>query len=230
MTAPAPWDDCIAVSDRPELPGGRPIRVAEILATGTSGGAQEHLYSLLSGLDRDRYAPEVIALSDGAAARRIRRLGVPVTVIDIADDTEAVRELTEHLAANPPDVVHNHMYRAEIIGTRAALALSEQGHPRPYVVSTVHSSRIRSDVDRDLLRALTKHMDRLVAVSQAIVAKLRREGRDVIPVDLVYNGVDLHRYDEQEACCTLPEEYGFAPGSPIVGVVGRLEPEKGHDT
>jgi glycosyltransferase involved in cell wall biosynthesis len=79
-------------------------------------------------------------------------------------------------------------------------------------------------------------MDRLIAVSSAIVRKLEAEGRAPLDgrtspqVELIYNGVDLSRYDEQEACCTLPEEYGFPPETPLVGVVARLEPEKGHRT
>ena len=54
--------------------------------------------------------------------------------------------LVAHLRDRQPQVIHNHMYRAEVVGTRAALALSEAGLPRPYVIGTVHSSRIRSDV------------------------------------------------------------------------------------
>jgi glycosyltransferase involved in cell wall biosynthesis len=42
--------------------------------------------------------------------------------------------------------------------------------------------------------------------------------------------VDLQRYDHQQPCCTLPEEYGMEPGSKLVGVVARMEPEKGHPT
>ena len=42
--------------------------------------------------------------------------------------------------------------------------------------------------------------------------------------------MDLSRYDQLEACCTLPEEYGLPIGSPLVGIVARLEPEKGHAT
>src|SRR4029077_18064301 len=34
----------------------------------------------------------------------------------------------------------------------------------------------------------------------------------------------------QEACCTLHGEYGIPDGAPIVGVVARLEPAKGHPT
>jgi glycosyltransferase involved in cell wall biosynthesis len=122
------------------------------------------------------------------------------------------------------------MYRAEAVGTRAAIALGEVGHRRPYVVSTVHSSRVRSAEDRELVRRLTPEMDRLIAVSKAIERKIVEEGRDTIPVSLVYNGVDLERYDHQEPCCTLRDEYGMEPGAQIVGVVARLEPEKGHPT
>jgi glycosyltransferase involved in cell wall biosynthesis len=98
------------------------------------------------------------------------------------------------------------------------------------VVGTVHSSRFRADQDRELLRGLTPHMDRLIAVSEAIVTKLHAEQRDSVAIDLIYNGVDLERYDHQEPCCTLREEYGFPDGTPIAGVVARLEPEKGHPT
>jgi glycosyltransferase involved in cell wall biosynthesis len=81
-----------------------------------------------------------------------------------------------------------------------------------------------------VLRELTPSMDRLIAVSRAIVAKIADERGGLAPVDLVYNGVDLERYDHQEPCCTLHEEYGMEPGAEIVGVIARLEPEKGHPT
>jgi glycosyltransferase involved in cell wall biosynthesis len=73
-------------------------------------------------------------------------------------------------------------------------------------------------------------MDQLIAVSKSIERKIADEHRDGAPVRLIYNGVDLDRYDHQEPCCTLRDEYGMEPGSQIVGVVARLEPEKGHLT
>jgi glycosyltransferase involved in cell wall biosynthesis len=207
------------------------IRVVQVLATGSNGGAQEHLYSLVTRMDHSRFETSVVALSPGSAVRKLQRAGIPVLVIDEPDDAIAVGALAAHLAAVRPDVIHNHMYRAELVGTRAAIALGEIGLRRPYVVSTVHSSRVRSAEDREQLRRLTPEMDRLIAVSRSIVAKLTHEGRaDGPPIDLIYNGVDLQRYDHQEPCCTLRDEYGMEPGSQIVGVVARLEPEKGHPT
>ena len=206
------------------------IRVVEVLATGSNGGAQEHLYGLLRRIDPKCYDVSVVALSGGSGARKIARLGFPTLILDEPDDDTAVDVLVDHLARRDVDVVHNHMYRAEIVGTRAALKLAQSGRQRPYIVSTVHSSRIRSTEDREFLRALTPSMDRLIAVSRAIVRKIADERGGLAPVSLIYNGVDLERYDHQEPCCTLREEYGMLEGSQIVGVVARLEAEKGHPT
>jgi glycosyltransferase involved in cell wall biosynthesis len=230
MSAPVPFDPCLETVPRPVLAGGRRIRVVEVLATGSNGGAQEHLYSLVTRIDRARYDVSVVALSAGSSVRKLQRAGVAVLVIEDPDDTIAVGALAAHLAEARADVVHAHMYRAETVATRAVIALGEAGQRRPYLVATIHSSRVRSVDDQKHLRELTPHMDRLIAVSQAIQRKLVEEARTTVPVSLIYNGVDLERYDNQEACCTLPEEYGMEPGSQIVGVVARLEPEKGHPT
>ena len=236
-TAPAPdvvrrgvVIPCFTPGQRSQLPGQGRVRVVEVLATGSNGGAQESVISLLSRVDRTRYDVCVVSLSSGSSVRRLQRAGIPTMVIDETDDAIAVGALTAHLARIQPEVIHNHMYRAEVVGTKAALALQAAGLPRPYVVSTVHSSRVRSAADRAELRRLTPSMDRLIAVSKAIVRKIDDEGRTGAPVELIYNGVDLDRYDHQEPCCTLREEYGMEAGSQIVGVVARLEPEKGHPT
>jgi glycosyltransferase involved in cell wall biosynthesis len=223
-------DPCFEPIARLPLPGGRRrIRVVELLATGTNGGAQEHVYNLLSRIDRTRYDVSLVALSNGSAVRRLEKTGVPVCVIEELDDAIAIEQLAEHLRLVDADVVHGHMYRAEVIGTQAAWRLAERGH-RPYVVNTVHSSRVRPAADRALIRRLTPKMDHLIAVSRAIVRKIEDEGRVGAPVSLIYNGVDLQRYDNQEACCTLHLEYRIPQDAPIVGVVARLEPEKGHPT
>jgi glycosyltransferase involved in cell wall biosynthesis len=230
MTPLAPADPCYQPVVRGPVPGGGRIRVVEVLATGTSGGAQEHVYNLLTRIDHGRYDVSVVSLSPGSAVRKLERAGIRVAVFDEPDDAVAVGMLAAHLLTVCPDVVHNHMYRAEVVGTKAALALERLGLRRPYVVSTVHSSRVRPLADREELRRLTPHMDRLVAVSRAIIAKIAEERGDAVPVELIYNGVDLSRYDHQGPCCSLRAEYGLPADAQLVGVVARLEPEKGHAT
>lgn len=224
-------DPCFQPVIRLPLPGNRKrIRVVELLATGTSGGAQEHVFNLVTRLDRQRYDVSVLSLSNGPAVRRLERTGIDVCVLDEMDDKAAIEAVAAHLVAVKADVVHNHMYRAEVVGTQAAWRLAALGKRRPLVVGTVHSSRVRSDADRDLIRRLTPEMDHLIAVSRAIEHKIEDEGRDGAPVSLIYNGVDLTRYSEPDICGTLHDEFPISPESPIVGVVARLEPEKGHAT
>ena len=229
--ADLPDDPCYRPVARLPLPTDRErIRVVELLATGMNGGAQEHVFNLVSRIDRSRYDVSVCSLTGGSAIRRFEKAGLPVCVIEAADDADAVESVAAHLAAIDADVVHNHMYHAEVIGTQAALRIAETGRPRPFVVGTVHSSRIRSDEDMALLRQLTPRMDHLIAVSTSIVRKIDDEGRHGAPVSLIYNGIDLARYDQMVPCCTLREEYGLPPEGPLVGVVARLEQEKGHPT
>ena len=230
MGSPHPSEPCFDDRDRPRLAGGRRIRIVEVMATGSNGGAQEHVYGLLRRLDRSRYDASLVSLSPGSAVRAIERLGVPVLVLDEPDDATAIGALATHLADVGAEIVHNHMYRAELVGTRSAIALGEAGHRRPWVIGTVHSSRIRSTEDRAVLARLTHSMDHLVAVSRSIVHKVETERPSLTPVSLIHNGVDMDRYNHQDACCTLREDYGMPPDAQIVGVVARLEPEKGHPT
>jgi glycosyltransferase involved in cell wall biosynthesis len=64
--------------------------------------------------------------------------------------------------------------------------------------------------------------DRVVAVSQAVRADLIRQGVDDRKIALIYNGIDLSKFQAPPT--------GTPPGSqePVIGLVGRLEPEKGH--
>jgi glycosyltransferase involved in cell wall biosynthesis len=222
-------EPCIEQRDRKPIDGGR-VRVVEVMATGTNGGAQEHVYSLVSRLNQECYDVRVVSLSHGSSVRRLQKAGIDVTVIDEPDDGRTVRALAELLAPFQPEIVHNHMYRAEIIGTKASLVLGEKGCKRPAIISTVHSSRIRCVDDRKALNSLTPLMDRLIVVSKAIEQKIREEGRRGVPVSLIYNGVDLQRYSHQQPCCTLHDDYSIPEDVPIVGVVARLEAEKGHRT
>jgi glycosyltransferase involved in cell wall biosynthesis len=198
-------------------------RLLQLLATGGSGGAQESYTGLLLRLDRARYEVRALSLSSGSAVQRLRRLGLEVEVLDEPDDEAAVRELAAWLRREEIDLVHAHMYRAEVVGTRAALAAGT-----PVVMATVHSSRVRSAEDVATLAGLTPAMDRLIVPSESILAKVRAEGRGGAAFSIIPNGVDLSRFAVPAPPCTLRDDYAIPCEDALIGVVARLEPEKGH--
>jgi glycosyltransferase involved in cell wall biosynthesis len=173
-------------------------------------------------LDRTRYELRALSLSAGSAVQRLRALGVGVEVIDEADDAVALRELAAWLRREEIDLVHAHMFRAEVLGTRAAVAAGV-----PVIMATVHSSRVRSPEDVAVLAELTPAMDRLIVPSAAIARKVAAEGRGDAPFAVIPNGVDLSRF-ATPARCAFRREFGVPPAVPLLGVVARLEPEKGH--
>ena len=197
-------------------------RILQLLATGGSGGAQESYTGLLLRLDRSKYEVRALSLSEGSAVQRLRRLGVSVDVLDEADDEAAVRSLAGWLRREEIDLMHAHMFRAEVVGTRAAVAAGV-----PVIMATVHSSRVRPVEDVELLASLTPSMDRLIVPSDAIEHKVRHEGRSarfaVIP-----NGVDLSRFATPPPRCGIRSELGIPADALLMGVVARLEAEKGH--
>jgi hypothetical protein len=105
-------DPCRDLPNLLPLPDGERIRVVQLVATGTNGGAQEHVHTLLSRMDRARHDVRVISLSDGSAVRRWRSLDVCVEVVEATDDDSAAAAVADLLTAWRTQVMHGHMYRA----------------------------------------------------------------------------------------------------------------------
>ncbi|MDH7479377.1 MAG: glycosyltransferase, partial [Syntrophomonadaceae bacterium] len=68
---------------------------------------------------------------------------------------------------------------------------------------------------------------RVIAVSEAVREALVAEGIPRGRISLIYNGIDVEQFRRQAAQSDCRSRLA-APGQKVVGVVGRLEPEKGH--
>jgi len=70
-------------------------------------------------------------------------------------------------------------------------------------------------------------MARLITVSESLKRKIISEGRTGAPIITIPNGVDLvgdasKRIGKVRSSLNIPEE------APLIGIIARLEPEKGH--
>jgi len=67
MTPTTTYNPCLAPVRRTSPRRPERTRVVQVLATGTNGGAQEHVYNLVSRMDRDRYdVSSLMAVVHGA--------------------------------------------------------------------------------------------------------------------------------------------------------------------
>ncbi len=150
----------------------------------------------------------------GAELHVVPMLRSPIT----ARNALAVARVRRVIRDRRPDVVHGH---ASIGGAAARLAATGTQTPRVYTPNGIMSSRTALAVER-LLAPLT---DRLVAVSpteadRAARLRLARPERIVV----IPNGIELD--DPGPPTADLRAELGVATGTPLVGTVTRLAPQK----
>src|SRR5262245_21640937 len=153
-------------SDMPRL------RVCHVMSADLWAGAEVQLATVASYLvERPDVELSAVLLNEGPLAGELRRLGVPVTVIDERRTTAAgiFVTLARLLRERPVDIVHTHRYKDTVLASVAARLAGVPG-----LVRTVHGqaepmrvwARLKFRAYEALERlALRLFADRIVAVS-----------------------------------------------------------------
>jgi len=219
------------------------IHVAHVIETLGPGGAERLLYTNLKHFDPQRVRSTVITVYPHNThwVEPVKELGVPVVSLDCRstrDIPKGVSRLRAWLRANQPDLVHSHLWAANVI---SRIAGRMTGVP---VVSSVHNPdhepQAWSDgadvslITRHAVKALDRWTakfgsSRMVAVSDYV---RKSAGRDLhFPlqsIDLVYNpfDVDLMKAPVKDRG-ELLGELGLPVESQILLNVARVSPQKG---
>lgn len=126
------------------------------------------------------------------------------------------------------DMLHTHGSQ-DTWATVAACRLF--GLSQPILMTRHNTKPVRFDrVNRWLYG---RGVDRLVVVSRAALETYRRffEAGVLKPEDIavIHSCVDLERFDEPARPEKLRAEIGVGSGAPLVGVIGRVSKDKGHE-
>lgn len=196
------------------------------------GGAEEHILTLLRGLDRQRFRAHLVCTPSVAAT-----LGedvpadVEVTPLTLRHPRHVLPAfaLARLLRNRRIDVLHSHLFYGSLFASPIGRLCRV-----PLIVETPHvRERWRHGLKGHYLvdRLVGRCVDRYIAVSEANRRYLIEDkGLPPRKIFVIRNGCDLGRFDpRREASPALRESLGFSPADPIVVVVGRLEPQKGHE-
>jgi len=192
--------------------------------------------SLLQGLDRRRYEPILVCPPKLVAAfgPDLTRLEVEVFALDLWSWTprqlpQAWR-LFRFLRRRRPHIVNPHMIRATLV---AAPIAKLAGVPR--VIATFHGREYwrRGLVKGSFVvdRLVDRCVDHMIAVCRSNKAWLvEAKGLAADKITVIQNGRDLAAYRlppaaEVEAARA---ELGLLADDEVLGVVGRLDTQKGH--
>jgi glycosyltransferase involved in cell wall biosynthesis len=224
----------------------RPIRVARVIARLNIGGPAQHVTLLTAGLDQTRFVTTLITgvvgeregdFTEAARARGVEPVVIPELgrAIRPSRDLVVLCKLVRLFRRLRPDIVHTHTAKAGALGRLAARMAGV-----PVTVHTFHGHVLEGyfspAATRTFLaieRWLARGTDRLVTVSPRLRTQLlamgigRPDQVEVVPL-----GLDLGRFrlGRGASAPALRASLGLAPGTPLLGSVGRLVPIKDHPT
>ncbi|ETX09180.1 MAG: hypothetical protein ETSY2_01030 [Candidatus Entotheonella gemina] len=209
-------------------------RLLFFLTSGVRGGIEEHALSLLQHLPRDHFSFALACPPELIEAMIDELTDLPVTVFPVrATDWTQWRETLQlhHIVQQfRPHIVHCHLFRATLVGAPIAWAMRV-----PVIVETYHGREAwrqggfikgRFVIDR-LVSCCVSH---IIAVSEAAARFLTEHKR--IPVNkitVIPNGRDLRAFQPgRRAGSAIRKRFQVPASAPVLGVIGRLETQKGH--
>jgi glycosyltransferase involved in cell wall biosynthesis len=171
-----------------------------------------------------------------AAAAGLNVVSVPelVSQVSPANDTRALRRLTEQLVAGRYDVVHTHSAKAGALGRLAA-----ERAGTPMVVHTFHGfpfhefqSRARRGAYVSIERYLSRRTDAFLAVGGAVAAEAIRRGIAVPERVRVINPAIESAVSVASPAvrASARRALGVPVGCTVVGTVGRVDYQKSPET
>jgi glycosyltransferase involved in cell wall biosynthesis len=180
------------------------------------------------------YGPEGSLLQDAEQAGAVTHM-VPSMrrAVLPPHDLACYFALRRLIARLEPDVVHTHSSKAGIIGRGAAWAQRV-----PAIVHTIHGLPFHDRQSRAIHHAYVvaekwaaKRCHRLIGITQAMCDAFAAKG--IASPDkccVIPSGIDLSAFEVDTPPRDVTRKaYGIPADAPVIGIVARLDPLKGHD-
>lgn len=197
------------------------------------GGAERTTVQLACGLKKKYgYDTAVMALprtsfltTQNPALRgcfdELIEAGIPVTVFPKHSrfPIHFISRLSQVIAEMRPDIVHTQLFTADTFGTLAA----HRAHV-PVIVSTEQNINIDEGRLKQWCKCYTHRFHADVAcISEAVRSYVQRTCAHAqkLALPIIHNAVDVERFS------SIPVQRA-ARATPVMSIVGRLVPQKGH--
>ncbi|MDR5752719.1 MULTISPECIES: glycosyltransferase [unclassified Caballeronia] len=224
------------------------MRIVHITSGLSVGGAEMMLYRLIKTSQREGVQHTVISLSSvDMLGDRIRALGVEVKILGMsrsAPNPFLLFKLVQWILAYRPDVVQTWMYHADLFGGIAAcmarwivrwrgvdakrLTLAWGVHQTEF---PPFSANKKLALIAKTCAVLSRYVPDLIVCCAEAAKRTHSAGGYCAPrMQVILNGFDLELFRPQaRQRDPLRALLGVAADTPIVGIVGRVDPAKDHE-
>jgi glycosyltransferase involved in cell wall biosynthesis len=223
-----------ALADAPS-PDLHPARLLSVLHFSNSlarGGAEEHLLILLRGLDRSRFRLHLACTPELAETIRADvPLDVELVPLRLRKPTQvwSALRLARLILARRVDILHSHLSYGSLFASPIGRLCRV-----PVIIETPNLNdpapprwvAFRSLLDRIVGACVDVSVAVAHANSRHLVTQKRRPPEKI---SVIHNATDLRRFDPDRAPPGgLKSSLGFRDDDPVLVVVARMQPQKGH--
>lgn len=214
------------------------VRVVHVINSLSPGGAERLLLRLLSELRGSEIQSSVVALTGSGGLRKdFEALGVGVTEIGLKKSPSGLlrlRRLYQLLRAEQPQVVQTWLYHADLLGgllaymARVPTIYWNVRHSNPIHPATRTSTRLVVRINAWLSHWLPTKIVFCASAAARIHAKIGYNNDRAITIE---NGFDTVRFKPgSKIGRRLRKQLGVLEATPLIGLVARYHPHKGHST
>ncbi|OEH85475.1 hypothetical protein BHU72_05155 [Desulfuribacillus stibiiarsenatis] len=233
-------------------------KVLHVIGGGEFGGAEQYLINVAKQMKDTDYEIHLACFYDREFARKLRSADIPVHVILPSNriDFSLAHKIADLIRHYQFDILHTHGVRANLFGRLAGKHINKErrrdGQKKLPVLTTIHSE-LRQDYSHPIAYSIAYSLERMsqnmtdtfIAISNSIRDDILKRNIPSSKIEVIYNGIDfveLYEKAKEESPeldavmqgivgrktgDSLEEHHGSTPPI-LMGIVGRLQPVKGH--
>ena len=212
-----------------------PIRVLHLITGLNTGGAEMALYRLLCAMDGLKFESRVVCLiNPGPVGDLIQSAGIPVTSLEMPPGRASIKgfgKLIHILKDYQPDILQTWMYHADFLGLMAGKMAAV-----PAIAWNIRGSEMNFMNSQGLSRIIARICALVSGWPQVVLVNshaglIAHERMNYHPRKWQYipNGIDTQKFRPDPASGNkLRAEWQIPANCDLVGMVARLDPQKGH--
>lgn len=192
------------------------------------GGAEISLLNLVKRLNKELFIPHFVCSKEGPFIDELRKIKIPPDFVQFpsirwpnpVQICSTIRSLIDIIKKKQINLIHSNQPRSNLFG---AIAAKIKTIPIVWHERCLERGRFDSDNIFSFLP------DRIICNSGAVKNRFTKGAKTATKIRTIINGVDLREFNPELNGSIIRKEFDIDEDEPIIGTIGRIDPEKGYE-
>lgn len=207
---------------------GKKFNILYLHNESVMGGAEISLLNLVKRLNKELFIPHFACSKEGPFIDELRKIKIPPDFVQFpsirwpnpVQICSTIRSLIDIIKKKQINLIHSNQPRSNLFG---AIAAKIKTVPIVWHERCLERGRFDSDNIFSFLP------DRIICNSGAVKNRFTKGAKTATKIRTIINGVDLREFNPELNGSIIRKEFNIDEDEPIIGTIGRIDPEKGYE-